>query len=65
MVTDKKEVDFIARKIANKNYGRRKNLLVIYLLPVMVISQFTLYGDARKGCRPTWIRAAKGDVAQP
>ncbi|MGR8009826.1 D-aminoacyl-tRNA deacylase [Streptomyces hypolithicus] len=33
--------------------------------PLLVISQFTLYGDARKGRRPTWNAAAPGDVAQP
>lgn len=32
--------------------------------PLLVISQFTLYGDARKG-RPTWNAAAPGPVAQP
>ncbi|WP_121715243.1 D-aminoacyl-tRNA deacylase, partial [Streptomyces sp. E5N91] len=33
--------------------------------PLLVISQFTLYGDARKGRRPTWNAAAPGDVAEP
>lgn len=33
--------------------------------PVLVVSQFTLYGDARKGRRPTWNRAAPAEVAQP
>jgi D-tyrosyl-tRNA(Tyr) deacylase len=32
---------------------------------VLVISQFTLYGDARKGRRPTWTAAAPGPVAEP
>lgn len=32
---------------------------------VLVVSQFTLYGDARKGRRPTWTAAAPGPVAQP
>jgi D-aminoacyl-tRNA deacylase len=32
--------------------------------PLLVISQFTLYGDARKGRRPTWIAAAPAEVAQ-
>lgn len=34
-------------------------------LPVLVVSQFTLYGDARKGRRPTWDAAAPGPVAEP
>ena len=32
---------------------------------ILVVSQFTLYGDARKGRRPTWNAAAPGDVAEP
>ena len=32
---------------------------------VLVVSQFTLYGDARKGRRPTWTAAAPGPVAEP
>ncbi|CAM3958381.1 D-aminoacyl-tRNA deacylase [Nocardiopsis rhodophaea] len=33
--------------------------------PLLVVSQFTLYGDARKGRRPTWQAAAPGPVAEP
>jgi D-aminoacyl-tRNA deacylase len=33
--------------------------------PLLVVSQFTLYGDARKGRRPTWSAAAPGPVAEP
>lgn len=33
--------------------------------PLLVISQFTLYGDARKGRRPTWNAAAPGSAAEP
>ena len=32
---------------------------------VLVVSQFTLYGDARKGRSPTWAAAAAGPVAEP
>jgi D-tyrosyl-tRNA(Tyr) deacylase len=32
---------------------------------VLVVSQFTLYGDARKGRRPTWSAAATGEQAAP
>ena len=33
--------------------------------PVLVVSQFTLYGDARKGRRPTWSAAAPAEIAEP
>ncbi len=33
--------------------------------PLLVISQFTLYADTRKGRRPTWQGAAPGPVAEP
>lgn len=33
--------------------------------PLLVVSQFTLYGDARKGRRPTWQAAAPAEVAEP
>jgi D-tyrosyl-tRNA(Tyr) deacylase len=33
--------------------------------PLLVISQFTLYGDTRKGRRPTWSAAAPGEHAEP
>ena len=34
-------------------------------LEVLVVSQFTLYGDARKGRRPSFVAAAPGEVAEP
>ncbi|PRY47918.1 D-tyrosyl-tRNA(Tyr) deacylase [Geodermatophilus tzadiensis] len=34
-------------------------------LPVLVVSQFTLYADTRKGRRPSWDGAAPGEVAEP
>ncbi len=33
--------------------------------PLLVVSQFTLHGDARKGRRPTWAAAAPGELAEP
>ena len=34
-------------------------------LPVLVVSQFTLYGDTRKGRRPSWNAAAPGPLSEP
>jgi D-tyrosyl-tRNA(Tyr) deacylase len=34
-------------------------------LPVLVVSQFTLYADTRKGRRPSWQDAAPAEVAEP
>lgn len=33
--------------------------------PILVVSQFTLYGNTAKGRRPTWNAAAPGTVAEP
>lgn len=34
-------------------------------LPLLVVSQFTLYGDTAKGRRPSWIAAARPEQAEP
>lgn len=33
--------------------------------PLLVVSQFTLYGDTRKGRRPSWSAAARPEQAEP
>jgi len=46
--------------------GERREFSAAELgLPLIVVSQFTLYGDTRKGRRPTWNAAAPGSVAEP
>jgi len=58
-----------ARRLANKAYDMRlfggEVSAADLGLPVLVVSQFTLYADTRKGRRPTWDAAAPGPVAEP
>ena len=59
------QVDVIARKIADLRLLDGERSVVEASAPVIVVSQFTLYGDARKGRRPTCNAAAPGPVAEP
>ncbi|WP_425955949.1 D-aminoacyl-tRNA deacylase [Xylanimonas sp. McL0601] len=59
------QADTIARKIAELRILRDERSALDDGAPVLVVSQFTLYGDARKGRRPSWSAAAPGPVAQP
>ncbi len=58
-------VAWMARKIWDVRLLREEKSLSDVGAPVLVVSQFTLYGDARKGRRPTWLAAAPGDVSEP
>lgn len=56
----------LARKIAGLRIMRdERSVAETPGAAVLAVSQFTLYGDARKGRRPTWAAAAPGPVAQP
>ena len=59
----------LAAKLAAKLWGLRildgEKSCSDIAAPLLVISQFTLYGDTRKGRRPTWQAAAPGPVAEP
>lgn len=55
----------IARKIADLRILDDERSAAEVDAPIIVVSQFTLYGDARKGRRPTWSAAAPGPVAEP
>ena len=59
------EVAWTARKIWDLRLLRDERSASDVGAPVLVVSQFTLYGDARKGRRPTWQAAAPGDIGQP
>lgn len=59
------EVRWMARKIWELRILRQEQSASDLDAPILVISQFTLYGDARKGRRPTWNAAAPGTVSEP
>lgn len=59
------EVDWMARKIWELRLLRDERSASDVGAPLLVVSQFTLYGDARKGRRPTWQAAAPGPVSEP
>ncbi len=59
------QAEYLARKIAQVRLLDGERSVEEAGAPVIVVSQFTLYGDARKGRRPTWQAAAPGPVAEP
>ena len=59
------EVEWMARKIWTLRILDHEKSASDINAPVLVVSQFTLYGEARKGRRPTWEAAAPGPVSEP
>ena len=59
------QVAWLARKIRELRIMRDEQSVADLGAGVLVVSQFTLYGDARKGRRPTWAAAAPGAVSEP
>jgi D-tyrosyl-tRNA(Tyr) deacylase len=55
----------LARKVADLRILRNERSALDAGAPVLVVSQFTLYADTRKGRRPSWSAAAPGPVAEP
>ena len=60
-----REVAWMARKIWEVRILRDEKSASDLGAPILVVSQFTLYGDARKGRRPTWLAAAPGPMSEP
>jgi D-aminoacyl-tRNA deacylase len=59
------QVELMARKIAELRILREEKSVTDAGAPVLVVSQFTLHADTRKGRRPSWSAAAPGAVAEP
>ncbi len=68
------DTETIADRLADKLWGLRifdddggvMNLAACDVgAPLLVVSQFTLYGDTAKGRRPSWIAAARPEQAEP
>lgn len=55
----------IGLRVFNDEYGKMNLSLDEVDGSLLVVSQFTLYGDIRKGRRPSFIRAAPPDIAVP
>ncbi|TDV40321.1 D-tyrosyl-tRNA(Tyr) deacylase [Actinophytocola oryzae] len=59
------KVDTMARKLHELRVLRDEQSCATTGAPLLVVSQFTLYGDTRKGRRPSWTAAARPEVAEP
>ncbi len=64
----------IVQKLAKKllhlrffedNSGKMNHSMIDIQSEILVVSQFTLYGDTRKGRRPSWVASAPAEVAEP
>ncbi len=62
---DAEDVAWMARKVRDLRILRDEQSASDVGAPALVVSQFTLYGDARKGRRPSWTGAAPGPVSEP
>lgn len=63
------DVDYLARRIAHlrvfdDDEGRMNRSVLELAGEVLVVSQFTLWGDCRKGRRPSYVRAAPAERAR-
>ena len=59
------EASTLARKIAELKLLRGERSVQDATAPAMIVSQFTLYADTKKGRKPSWSKAAPGAHAEP
>jgi D-aminoacyl-tRNA deacylase len=59
------QVATLVRKVAELRILADEQSALDVGAPVLVVSQFTLYADTRKGRRPSWSAAAPGPAAEP
>ena len=59
------QAEAMARKVHELRILRDEQSCATTGAPLLVVSQFTLYADTRKGRRPSWSAAAPGPVAEP
>jgi D-tyrosyl-tRNA(Tyr) deacylase len=59
------QVPVMARKLHELRVLRDEESSATTGAPLLVVSQFTLYGDTRKGRRPSWTAAARPEHAEP
>lgn len=65
-----KDIDYIIRKISGLRVfedsdGIMNESVLDISGEILLISQFTLYGDARKGNRPSYVQAANSEISLP
>ena len=64
-----KDAEYMVEKIAalricDDESGRMNRSVTDVHGGVLIVSQFTLYGDVRRGLRPSWIDAAPPEIAE-
>lgn len=59
------QAETMARKLHELRILRNEESCATTGAPLLVVSQFTLYGETRKGRRPSWTAAARPDHAEP
>lgn len=59
------QVDALVQKIVNLRILEDEQSALELNSPVLVVSQFTLYADVRKGRRPSWSKAARPEHSEP